>query len=535
MRLEKSPMSYLKKLCPIVALGIACMQSPSSGQESPSFSLSAQGSQNTVSARSELSAESKFQNLRSVVTLAKFLSPGTASATDIARVERAVASVSGQLNRYPNLGRVHSHEEPTWISDRGGLTALAVLALAKVEELVPDLDRREQLKKLAAGLAYLQRKNSSEYPYGAHLSWRDAAPLTKLADGTTAPSAYFRTDRAYAVQALAAAGRVLKQTRLIESAQREALGMATHLVIHGDLIRSFSPQPELASDINEALPLIAGFVSLYEVTGNKVYSDLGALATRWLSPRGQLSGAQWEALLSKLEASPSASLLRAKPVGDPVTFQYIEAEDGKVVAKAIDTLDFKSSAGLPGQLAVMRRENTFWMRFDVPTEDDYIFDLSYVQSDVGGGLVSVMMRIDGDKIFQVPLGDVDGRPIFRRKFVDGPRPLRSGPHSFGIRFSGLLMTKPALLDSVVVQPSLERREFELPDGQRLYLMRNVTDQTARTDIDHFASWPPTEVSVVTQNGQSTKLGTFRRQTATEALCHRATEQCCFDQSEKLWS
>ena len=115
----------------------------------------------------------------------------------------------------------------------------------------------------------------------------------------------------------------------------------------------------------------------------------------------------------------------------------------------------------------MGRENTFWMRFDVPTEDDYIFDLSYLQSDVGGGLVSVMMRIDGDKIFQVPLGDVDGKPILRRAFVDGPRPLRAGPHSFGIRFSGLLMTKPALLDSVVVQPAVERRVFALPNGERL--------------------------------------------------------------------
>ena len=120
--------------------------------------------------------------------------------------------------------------------------------------------------------------------------------------------------------------------------------------------------------------------------------------------------------------------------------------------------------------------------------------------------VSVMMRNDGDKIFQVPLGDVDGKPILRRAFVDGPRPLRAGPHSFGIRFSGLLMTKPALLDSVVVQPAVERRVFALPSGERLYLLHNVTSEEGRTDQDFFESWPPTNQLVVDGEGQPSKLG-----------------------------
>ena len=117
-----------------------------------------------------------------------------------------------------------------------------------------------------------------------------------------------------------------------------------------------------------------------------------------------------------------------------------------------------------------------------------------------------MMRIDGDKIFQVPLGDVDGRPIMRRKFVDGPRPLRAGPHSFGIRFSGLLMTKPALLDSVVVQPAVERREFLTAEGDRLMVLRNVTGEVARTDRAGLGSWPPREELVVDGEGTPSKLG-----------------------------
>lgn len=506
MRLENSPISVSQTILS-GGLGVllALLLPTSATAEEPQESLALQGSSRAGRRAAPLSQEAAFSKLRATAVLAQSLK--SAEPGKVAQIESAIAPVLGNLSQYPNLSRVHSHEEPLWLVDRGELTAQAVLALSALERLSPSVERRENLEKLATGLAYLQRKERVEYPFGAHVSWRDAEPLAQLGDGTTAPTAYFRTDRAYTVQALAEAGQVLNKPRLLESAQREALGMATHLIIHGELVASFSPQPKKAQSVQEALPMVAGFVALYQATGNKVYSDLAALATRWLEPRQSLSGPEWEKLKRILSASPSSDLLTARSSANPVTFQYIEAEEGKVVNKAIDTLDYESSSGQPGRLAVMGRENTFWMRFDVPTEDDYLFDLSYLQSDVGGGLVSVMMRIDGDKIFQVPLGDVDGKPILRRKYVDGPRPLRSGPHSFGIRFSGLLMTKPALLDSVVVQPALERREFTLANGERLYLLRNATAETAKTDKQHFASWPPVSQLVVDGNGAPAKLGT----------------------------
>ena len=68
------------------------------------------------------------------------------------------------------------------------------------------------------------------------------------------------------------------------------------------------------------------------------------------------------------------------------------------------------------------------------------------------------------------------------------------------------MTKPALLDSVIVQPAVERREFTLPGGDRAILLRNVTGDTARTDQASFAPWPPKEVLVVNGDGVTAKLG-----------------------------
>lgn len=449
-----------------------------------------------------------FERLRLAARLAQAVegfSDGSSLSQTLARqVDEAVRSAFPRLDRYPQLERVHGHEEPTWLSDRGNATAQAVLALAALERWKSDPTRRELLKKLSEGLAAFQRKDRMEYPFGAHLGWEDHEPMTQLDDGTRVPSAFFQTDRAYAVDALAEAAHVLNDKELMLSAEREALGMSTHIVIGGRPVDSFSPRPEYTTDLSVVVPLVKGYLALYRATDKPIYAELAALSTIWLE--GKANGSEWTRLLEEIAKTPAASLLRAKSSGDPVSFQVMEAEEGKVVNKAIETLGFESPTGQRGTLAAMGRENTFWMRFDVPTEDDYVFYLTYLQSDISGALVSVMMRIDGDKIFQVSLGDVDGRPIMRRKFVDGPRPLRAGPHSFGIRFSGLLMTKPALLDSVVVQPTVERREFTTVEGDRLVLLRNVTGQVARTDRGAFASWPPQSELVVDGDGQPAKLG-----------------------------
>lgn len=505
-------------VCSTVAVGLAGLLLATAvpaeeGAQQPrlaatSTATSAQGLEQWRQRAAQLdNLRDRYERLFQAAQVARAVEAAGGDSVDAQRiadqVDKAVLGICDRLESYPQLQRVHGHEEPTWLEDRGDVTAQAVLALCALERWNPSVARRERLKKLAYGLAALQRKDRQEYPFGAHLSWRDMAPLARLDDDTRVPAAYYQTSRAYAVKALAEAAVVLQNDDFLVSAEREALGMSTHLVTAGKLVDAFTPAPEWASDGAAAEPLVEGFLALHKATGKPVYADLAALATHFdrtpESPR-------WNSLKDAIAATSAGPLLEARPMENPNTFQVMEAEKGRVVNKAIETMGFASPSGQEGKLATMGRENTFWMRFDVPREDEYLFYLDYLQSDVGGGLVSVMMRIDGDKIFQVPLGDIDGLPILRRKFVDGPRPLRAGPHSFGIRFSGLLMTKPALLDSVIVQPAIERREFRLDKGETLVLLRNVTREEVGTDIAGFASWPPTSSLVVNGDGMPAKMG-----------------------------
>ncbi len=508
--LRSSRRGFRQQLLALGLLGLTLAGVPAQAAEDGETKVVAQASTGPLiewqdEADAMASESDLYQRMRYAAQVAAAVqgsSEQSALANGLARkVDEVVATTFTRLESYPTLARVHSHEEPTWLGDRGDATAQAVLALASLERWKSDPLRRATLQKLSAGLAALQRKDRLEYPFGAHLSWDDLEPMAAVDDGSRVPSTLFQTRRAFAVEALARASQVLSDKNLLLSAEREALGMSTHLVVQGKPLEGFSPQPVFSSDSTVMIPTVRGFLALYQATDKKVYADLAALGAV-----GAGSSAEWKPLLEEIARTPAASLLQARPDGDPITFQVMEAEEGKVVNKAIETLGFEGPLGQRAALAAMGRENTFWMRFDVPTEDDYVFYLTYLQSDIGGGLVSVMMRIDGDKIFQVPLGDVDGRPIMRRKFVDGPRPLRAGPHSFGIRFSGLLMTKPALLDSVIVQPAVERREFTTADGDRLVVLRNVTGATARTDRAAFEPWPPKEEMVVDGDGAPAKLG-----------------------------
>ena len=162
---------------------------------------------------------------------------------------------------------------------------------------------------------------------------------------------------------------------------------------------------------------------------------------------------------------------------------------------------------------VMGRENMFWMRFDVDREDEYLFYLAFLKSEVSGGLVSVMMRIDGDRIFQVNLGGASDDPYVDVDLVAGPRRLRQGPHSFGIRFSGLLMRQPAVLDSVIVQPAVARRWMTLRDGREILALKGLNSEPLRIRMEELeAEGEPPTWNLVSGMGNPipAKLSTDRR-------------------------
>jgi len=435
--------------------------------------------------------------------------PARASANR-AQANQLVTPYLAWLQDYPRVQDVHGQREPAWLHGEADQAALVTLALIELDRATPDPRRREQISQFAQGLAQLHHSNTQSYPFGAHTSFDSArldSPAYAPGSESKAPGALWRPDRSFQVKALAAASQYVGDKNLLEEAQTEALGIWAHLATSGRWIWAFVPRPTGKSAVLGPATAVDNFLTLESVTHSEVYALLAGLSAHdglSATAQGEDEKAAQEWLKERTKNNPCQRFMGFTNSSDPVSYQIMEAEQGRAVKKAFDVIEVSYPDGEPGQMVKVGRDQMFWMRFDIEREDDYFFYLIFLKSRLEGGLVSVLMRIDGDKIFQVNLGGASD-PYVDMDFVDGPRPLRAGPHSFGIRFAGLLMTQPAILDSVLAWPVVERRFLTNASGRKLLVLHNLSKTTAKTTYPEVHSWPPENVQCVDGSGQPAKL------------------------------
>ena len=421
-----------------------------------------------------------------------FKNDSSLSQSLAAAAQRDLQFIGPWLERYKEMVTIHGYREPAWIGGRVDAASQAVLALCDLQALHPQAGRLESIRRLAEGISLCLQPQSQLYPFGAHFSYvtAEGKPRTYPVPGKgelVAGAALF-PQRQYAALALVTASQLLGEEDFLESAESEGCNFFAKLALSGNIPYSFAPRPEREiTSLWGVVAAVENLLALKKATGKELYAilagcaaiDLGQLPTS-----SQVKEAQ--ALVSDLLANQGAAQwLEAKDLCLPFRGTVIELEDGKAVQKAFDTEPLEYPGGTPGHFAVVGRDNMFWMRFDVPRDDPYYFYLSFLNSNFTGGLVSVLVRIDGDQIFKVNLGGATDDPFVDCKFVDGPRQLRQGPHSVGVRFAGLLMKSPAILDSISIEPAVGRRWVRLRDGRSLLVMHSIADRTVQTRMQEL--------------------------------------------------
>ncbi len=404
--------------------------------------------------------------------------------------EGLVEPVAAWLEDSGRFTKVHGFQEPLWVRGRPDVLAQAVLTWIALDEPPSARERSDRIRKGAEGLKNLLRGDFSRYPFGAHLSavTDQGRPRTFVEPGTGNPVAGLSwvVERNHVVSALSRAGQVLADSSLLASAEREGLGLLAHLAVSGRIPYGFAPRPEHeASNPRSVAAVVENLACLHQAVPKQVFSDLTGLAAVRLQGEGPLFEAARVMVNRHVGRAGAGRWVGARDLRPPFGTLVVEAEDGRAVEKAFEGVPIRYPGGTPGRLAVVGRENMFWMRFDVDREDEYLFYLCFLKSGVSGGLVSVMMRIDGDRIFQVNLGGASDDPFVDVDLVAGPRHLRQGPHSFGIRFSGLLMRQPAVLDSVLVQPAVARRWLTLQDGREILALKGLNSEPLRIRMEEL--------------------------------------------------
>ena len=186
-------------------------------------------------------------------------------------VERALPHVAKLLEAYGRTKTVGVYKIPGWLLYESGADVVSELMLGLSEYYAATHERQVKtfIEQLADGLMIMQDGDIRMYPYGLHRSWKTMWHM--WGNGQT--------------QALATAGALLKDDRMIQSAEREARGFYSRLLIEGFLKEMDVTRPDnkvLFEQIAYAVrPMAVGLVRLYEATGNEEYLTMAGLAASW--------------------------------------------------------------------------------------------------------------------------------------------------------------------------------------------------------------------------------------------------------------
>ena len=389
-------------------------------------------------------------------------------------------------NEYLEKDGVNS---PTWLVEgRGDTSSLYLLALCEMYKKDKNEEIKNYIKMLADGIKQFTTMKYDEFPYCAHYE-------------SVANPHIFTLSANRQTEALAKAGELLKDRELTNSAKNEADNLIVHLLSSYGPICGMAPSPVVYPQNSQGAQVITeNLIALAEEKKKKKYETLAGISASWfykgkkkkkniydpttgkskvfLAGNGVSDDTNLESAIEAL--STLVSIYKTdgwdyrlyKEAKKPHSYIILQAEEGKAVRKDYEIEDIGYPSGMMGSLVAIKKENSFWLRFSIEEDDEYAFHLCYLKQSGFGASTSILMRIDGDKIYTVPLaGSQEDTFMFMQEVLER-RLLQAGLHSMGIKFSGLLLGKAAKIDSVILQPLSQRRTFENEEGEKLTIVKS---------------------------------------------------------------
>ncbi len=186
-------------------------------------------------------------------------------------IEKTLIHIDTMLHLYGKKRGLSGYTIPQWLLYESGSDATTELVLGLTEYYKATGDDRikSYIEKLCDGMMVMQDGDVRTFPFGLHRSWETL--WHAWGNGQT--------------QVLAEAGRVLKNETMIASAQREADGFYSRLLILGftrefDVVDS-SKKREYEQIAYDLRPMTVGLIRLYEATNDKKYLTMAELAGSW--------------------------------------------------------------------------------------------------------------------------------------------------------------------------------------------------------------------------------------------------------------
>jgi hypothetical protein len=187
-------------------------------------------------------------------------------------IERSLPHVEQLIAQYGQTRTIAGFKLPTWLLYESGSDATTELMLGLIEfsRATNDEHVKAYIQKLADGLMMMQDGDMSTFPFGAHRSWETM--WHSWGNNQTHVLAY--------------AGRMLRNKKMIASAEKEAKGFYARLLIEG-MLKEWNFAERQKKSVYEQIaygirPMTLGLLRLYDATNNQVYLRMAGLAASWL-------------------------------------------------------------------------------------------------------------------------------------------------------------------------------------------------------------------------------------------------------------
>jgi len=187
-------------------------------------------------------------------------------------VRKSFPHVARLLKEYNGTRAIGGYEVSRWLLYESGADATSELLLGLTEYLSVERDPslNAVIRNLAEGLMTMQDGDVKTFPYGMHRSWETTWHM--WGNGQT--------------QALATIGQKLGERSMIVSAEREAIGWYSRLIIGGFLKEMDLRSPEKKAAFEQIAygvrPMAVGLLRLRDATGKREYLVMAGLAASWL-------------------------------------------------------------------------------------------------------------------------------------------------------------------------------------------------------------------------------------------------------------
>lgn len=384
---------------------------------------------------------------------------------------------------------------PLWLpAKRADIASHFVIGLCYYYETQENKETKKIITCYCDGICKMQKGSQEDYPFYAHLT-------------TLYNVGLWFSENSRQIRALCQAGTLLGNSEWIESAEREANFFLIHLISSFGPIYGFAPGPIITPQYSSSAETITtNLIYLYETTNKENYAVMAGVCASWFMGNNHLNkyiynpkdgsclkGITKEQLLEDdgLESSisaartflginktPAQNYLDYKEI-ESIPFIILSAEEGIPV---YEKPEFMDNPHLPfnfpdaRKLAVIEPKQIYWDKFNLTEITPFTLYGIFVKFPSYERSVAVNVRLDGYKVYVVPMGGASEQPYFTMEKVIDYFQLSSGLHTFGVKFGGMNFTNPAIVDCFVLQPLIEKRVLISSKGKYLAIFKSFCSQ-----------------------------------------------------------